>query len=168
VTAGPAADPAAEMTAEVARHLMGRIRGTGATGAGAAVVGVGIDAVDLERFRTVMARRPRLARRMFTDGELAYAALVPDPLPRLATRFAAKEAVMKALGVGLWSFRLTDVEVERSGLAAPTVALHGAAAGLARAAGVSRWHLSLTHTDTVALAVVVADRGGGVSTCNRS
>jgi holo-[acyl-carrier protein] synthase len=75
---------------------------------------------------------------------------------------------MKALGVGLWSFRLTDVEVVRRGADAPTVALHGAAADLAVAAGVTRWHLSLTHTDTVALAVVVADGGGGPSTCSRS
>jgi holo-[acyl-carrier protein] synthase len=153
VTAGSAADP----VADVARDLADRIAGTGVT----SVVGVGIDSVDLDRFRAVMTRRPGLARRLFTDGELAYAAQVPDPLPRLATRFATKEAVMKALGVGLWSFRLTDVEVERAGLDAPTVVLHGAAAVLAATAGVTRWHLSLTHTDTVAMAVVVADRGGG-------
>ncbi len=111
MTAGSAADP----VADVARDLADRIAGTGVT----SVVGVGIDSVDLDRFRAVMTRRPGLARRLFTDGELAYAAQVPDPLPRLATRFATKEAVMKALGVGLWSFRLTDVEVERAGLDAP-------------------------------------------------
>ena len=66
---------------------------------------------------------------------------------------------MKALGVGLWSFRLTDVEVVRTGLAAPALVLGGAAAVLAADQGVGRWHLSLTHTDTVALAVVVADGG---------
>jgi holo-[acyl-carrier protein] synthase len=154
VTAGSAADPAAQL----ARDLADWMAGSGVTGD--RVVGVGIDAVDLDRFRAVMARRPRLARRVFTEGELAYAALAADSIPRLATRFAAKEAVMKALGVGLWSFRLTDVEVVRLGLDAPTVELHGAAQVLAEAAGVGRWHLSLTHTDTVALAVVVADRGG--------
>ena len=162
MTAGSAADPAAEMARELADRL-GTIDQTG-TG----LVGVGIDAVDLDRFRAVLARRPGLARRVFTDGELAYAALAPDPVPRLATRFATKEAVMKALGVGLWSFRLTDVEVARSGMDAPTVAMHGAAASLATAAGVTGWHLSLTHTDTVALAVVVATTAGGASTCSRS
>ena len=126
-------------------------------------MGVGIDAVDLERFRTVLGRRPRLALRLFTAGERDYAALAPDPVPRLATRFAAKEAVMKALGVGLWSFRLTDVEVVRDGLDAPTLVLHGGAADLATLRGVARWHLSLTHTDTVALAVAVAVRTGGPS-----
>ncbi|MGA2838351.1 MAG: holo-ACP synthase [Acidimicrobiales bacterium] len=123
------------------------------------VVGIGIDAVDLDRFRTVLARRPGLERRLFSDAELAYAHRTGDPLPRLATRFAAKEAVMKALGVGLWSFGLHDVEVLRSGTDAPTLALHGSAAELARRAGAVRWHLSLTHTDRVALAAVVADRG---------
>jgi holo-[acyl-carrier protein] synthase len=133
------------------------------------LVGVGIDAVDLERFRAVLARRPALGRRLFTDAERAYAARVSDPVPRLATRFAAKEAVMKALGVGLWSFRLTDVEVVRDGLDAPTLVLHDRAADLSATCGVARWHLSLTHTHTVAMAVVVAEQGGGVrQTCSPS
>ncbi len=139
-------------TGGAARALTERTRGTG-------VIGVGIDAVDLHRFRRVLDRRPRLARRMFTPSELAYAAEAPDPVPRLATRFATKEAVMKVLGVGLWSFRLTDVEVVREGLGAPRLRLHDGAADLARAAGARRWHLSLTHTDTLALAAVVADGG---------
>jgi len=58
--------------------------------------------------------------------------------------------------------------VVRADVDAPTVTLHGAAADLARTAGVGRWHLSLTHTDAVALAVVVADGGGRPSACNRS
>ncbi len=155
------AHPVADLATEAARDLVGRMAGaSGAGPADAGLVGVGIDAVDLERFRTVLGRRPRLARRLFTAGERAYAALAPDPVPRLATRFAAKEAVMKALGVGLWSFRLTDVEVARDGLDAPTLTLHDGAAGLAAVRGVARWHLSLTHTDTVAMAVAVAVRTG--------
>ena len=161
----------AERATATARELAGRMSGApdgsrrlsdlaGSGPVGAGLVGVGIDAVDLDRFRTVLARRPRLARRLFTGAELAYADLAPDAVPRLATRFAAKEAVMKALGVGLWSFRLTDVEVARDGLDAPTLVLHDAAAGLAAARGVARWHLSLTHTDTVAMAVAVAERAG--------
>jgi holo-[acyl-carrier protein] synthase len=161
VSAPPAPDPGAIRAGAAAEDLAARVAGSTA---GAGVMGVGIDAVDLERFRTVLGRRPRLARRLYTGGELAYAALAPDPVPRLATRFAAKEAVMKALGVGLWSFRLTDVEVARDGLAAPTVRLHGAAADLAAARGVVRWHLSLTHTDTVALAVIVAESAPCVGT----
>jgi holo-[acyl-carrier protein] synthase len=97
-----------------------------------------VDAVEIDRFRRVLARRSHLDRRLFTAAERAYAGRAADPVPRLATRFAAKEATMKALGVGLGAFPFTDVEVERSGL------------------GVVRWHLSLTHTEHVALALVVA------------
>ncbi len=123
----------------------------------ASVLGVGVDAVDLDRFRRVLDRRVKLSERLFTPGERAYAGRAVDPVPRLSTRFAAKEAVMKALGVGLGAFPFADVEVVRSGLDAPSLALHGAAAGLARRVGVDRWHLSLTHTDRVAMAVVVAE-----------
>ena len=68
---------------------------------------------------------------------------------------------MKALGVGLGAVRFHDIDVVRRGLDAPFLVLHGAAAARARAAGAVRWHLSLTHTDRVALAVVVATGGDG-------
>ena len=63
------------------------------------MIGVGLDVVDIERFREVLARRPAMHQRLFTDGERALAAGRTDPVPALAVRFAAKEAVMKALGV---------------------------------------------------------------------
>ncbi len=122
----------------------------------AGVVGVGLDAVDLSRFARVLGRRSSVADRLFTAGELAYARSAPDPVPRLSTRFAAKEAVMKALGVGLWAYPFHDVEVVRAGLDAPELVLSGAADRLARRRGVVRWHLALSHTDEVALALVVA------------
>ncbi len=125
----------------------------------AGVVGVGVDAVDLDRFGRVLGRRASMAGRLFTTGELAYARAATDPVPRLSTRFAAKEAVMKALGVGLGAFSFHDVEVVRVGLDAPGLVLSGAAESLARRRGVSRWHLSLSHTGAVALALVVAEGG---------
>lgn len=124
----------------------------------AALAGVGVDAVDLPRFRRVLARRPRIVHRVFTEGERAYAQRFADPSSRLAARFAVKEAVMKALGVGLGAFRLRDVEVGRLESGAPTVVLHGSAAELATQRGVARWHVSLTHSEAVAVAVVVAER----------
>ena len=147
--------PAAELAAGATEQLggmmaMGLVSGT--------VVGVGIDAVDIDRLRAMLDRRRHLAERLFTPGELAYAHHASDPVPRLATRFATKEAVMKALGLGLGAFGFHDVEVLRDGLDAPRLMLHGAAADLADVAGVARWHLSLTHTDSLALAAVVADR----------
>jgi holo-[acyl-carrier protein] synthase len=123
------------------------------------VAGVGVDAVDLDRFRQVLGRRSRLADRLFTPGELAYARRAPDPVPRLSTRFAAKEATMKALGVGLGAFPFVEVEVTRAGLDPPALVLHGTARAEADAAGVTGWHLSLTHTHLVAMAMVVAVRG---------
>lgn len=121
-------------------------------------MGVGVDAVDVERFRQGLARYPRLAGRLFTGGELAVVEGTRDPAERLAARFAAKEAVMKALGVGLWRFAWHDVEVEREPASgAPSLRLVAGAAELARDRRVSRWHVSLTHTSQLAVAVVVAE-----------
>jgi holo-[acyl-carrier protein] synthase len=120
------------------------------------VIGIGVDAVDIERFRTVLARRPNMAQRLFTEGERAYAARHADPAPSLAARFAAKEAVMKALGVGLGAFAFTDVEVVRAASGQPSLVMLGAAAALADRRGVGKWHVSLTHTATLAEAVVAA------------
>jgi holo-[acyl-carrier protein] synthase len=131
--------------------------GTGTGAVPGTVVGIGVDAVDVARLRTVMARRSGMAARLFTDGERRYADRAADPVPRMATRFAAKEAAMKALGVGIGAVRFDEVEVVRHGLDAPALVLHGSAAERARASGVERWHLSLTHTDAVAMAFVVAE-----------
>jgi holo-[acyl-carrier protein] synthase len=137
------------------------------SGLSGAVIGVGVDAVDLDRFRRVLDRRAHLADRLFTAGERAYAAAASDPVPRLSTRFAAKEATMKALGVGLGAFAFAEVEVVRSGLGAPWLVLHGSALERAGAAGVWRWHISLTHTERVAMALVVAEGGGDAGAPDR-
>jgi holo-[acyl-carrier protein] synthase len=148
-----AADRVAPLTA-LADDAVGDLTRRGAFAG--TIVGVGIDAVDVERFRRLLARRVHLAGRLFTEGEQSYARAAADPVPRMSTRFAAKEAVMKALGVGLGAFPFAEVEVVRVGLEAPTLALHGTAGALAHGGGVARWHLSLTHTEHVAMAVVVA------------
>jgi holo-[acyl-carrier protein] synthase len=127
------------------------------------VVGVGVDAVDPERFGKVLARRPRLAERVFTPAERDCAGRSADPVVRLSTRFAAKEAAWKALGVGLGAVALHDVEVVGGGDRAPGLCLHGKAAALAASAGVARWHVSLSHTDRVAMAVVLAEGSGPVA-----
>ncbi len=121
------------------------------------MIGLGIDTVDVGRFRTVLARTPTVADRLFTDTERAYGARFADPAPRLAARFAAKEAVMKALGVGLGAFAFRDVSIVNAPSGAPSLEVRGAAAVLAAELGVSAWRVSLTHTALVAEAVVVAE-----------
>jgi len=152
----PAAAAVEGLADQIAQRMAGDPSGPMAAGAVPGVVGVGIDAVDIARLAAILDRRPGLATRLFTPEELAYAMRAPDCSPRLATRFAAKEAVMKCLGVGLGAFGFHDVEVVRSGLDAPTLVIRGAAGDLASKAGIGRWHLALTHTDDMAAAVVVA------------
>ena len=113
---------------------------------------VGLDLLDIDRFERVLERRPRLAERLFTEAELAYAGRRARPGQHLAARFCAKEAVAKALGLAGWSF--TDVEVLAGG-GPPTVRLSGVAARRAAELGLEH-RISLTHTDTTAGAVAVA------------
>ncbi|HSO94507.1 MAG TPA: holo-ACP synthase [Acidimicrobiia bacterium] len=121
------------------------------------ILGLGTDLVEIPRFRLARERRgQRLDERLFSDDERAYAYRQKDPTKSLAARFGAKEAVMKAMGVGLWKFKLRDVEVVRQRGGAPRVALHGRAQELADERGVRAWHLSLTHTEQMALAVAIA------------
>lgn len=126
------------------------------------VVGVGTDLVDVDRLRTALARTPGLRTRLFTPDEWAYAERHRDPHPHLAARFAAKEAVMKALGRGMSSMGFAEIEVVRGEHGVPSVHLHGAAADLAATAGVVSWQVSLTHTDALAQAVAVAIGAGAV------
>jgi len=116
--------------------------------------GIGIDLVEIERLERALARRPRLAQRLFTDSERAYAAGRGRPAMHLAARFCAKEAVAKALGLDAWSWR--DVEIVHAGNGPPQVRLSGAAAERARELGASVT-ISLTHTHGIAAAVAVAE-----------
>ncbi len=118
------------------------------------MVGVGVDAVDVSRFARVLSRRPRLVERLFAPLERLQCAERPE---RLAARFAAKEAAWKALGVGLGATDWRDVSVELEDSGAPNLRVSGRAAQIALDQGVTRWHVSLTHTETTALAFVIAE-----------
>lgn len=115
------------------------------------MIGLGVDAVDVERFERVLTRTPGVATRMFTTRERSTVRV-----ERLAARFAAKEAVMKALGVGLGAFGFHDVEVVNAPSGAPELLVTGTAAAIADRMGVTAWMVSLTHTDRTAFAVVAA------------
>ena len=112
---------------------------------------VGLDLLDVDRLERAQERRPRLAERLFTDDERAYAARRARPAEHLAARFCAKEAVAKALGVRGWSF--SEVEVVATD-AAPELRLSGVLAERARELGAEP-AVSLTHTATTAGAVAV-------------
>jgi holo-[acyl-carrier protein] synthase len=116
------------------------------------MAGVGIDLLEIDRLEHALARHPRLAERLFTDGERAYAATRARPAMHLAARFCAKEAVAKALGLHEWSWR--DVEVVGGGDAPPRVRLSGAAAARAGELG-AEVRISLTHTRATAGAVAI-------------
>lgn len=123
------------------------------------IVGHGVDLVEVARVaRSVDRFGERFLERVFTAGERAYAGDGPRRDEHLAARFAAKEAVLKALGTG-WAQGAgwTDVEVVREASGKPGLVLHGKAAALASGIGATRWHLSLTHTGTMAMASVVAE-----------
>jgi holo-[acyl-carrier protein] synthase len=117
-----------------------------------ATTGVGIDVVDVDRFRLVLQRRPRIVNRLFTDGERRDAHSQPE---RLAARFAAKEAVLKTLGIGAGTTPWRSIEVILSESGAPSVVLHEHARKIAESQGVGYLHLSMTHTDHLAAAFVV-------------
>lgn len=121
------------------------------------IVGIGVDAVDVARMRQILDRTPTFRER-FTPIEQADAEQRRDPAERYAARFAAKEAVMKALGVGLGAFGFHDVETVLAESGAPSLRLSGQAERLASAAGVDTWHVTLTHTASTAIAMVVAER----------
>lgn len=121
-----------------------------------AVVGVGVDVVDVARLARVLTRTPGVAVRVFGDGERAYAGEGDGGVRRLAARFAAKEAAAKALGAPKRA-RWREIEVVVSDDGRPALLVTGRTAEVAAAAGIRSWHVSLTHDGGVAVAVVVAE-----------
>lgn len=120
------------------------------------MIGIGVDLCEVDRMRAALARTPTLRSRVFTDAEQAYCDRRKDPTERYAARFAAKEAVMKAMGVGMGACRWRDIEVVKARSGAPSVRLHGGARALAEERAITSWRLTLTHTHRVAEAIAVA------------
>ena len=125
-------------------------------------VGLGVDIVEIERMKKILARTPRFMERVYTADEQAYCNEKASPEIHYATRFAAKEAVLKALGTGFsWGkYDPREVEVRRSSKGRPYVVLHGAAKELAANQGVTEIPLSLSYTHTEAVACAMALNSG--------
>lgn len=123
------------------------------------ILGSGIDIVETDRIRRAIARYGRrFLERVYTSGEIAYAERKASAGERYAARFAAKEAGMKAIGTG-WKrgVRWRDFEVGNLPSGKPTLRLHGRAAEIAGELGVRRIELSMTHTKSSAVAVVIVE-----------
>ena len=123
------------------------------------LIGHGIDLVEISRIDEMLREHgERFLVRVFTHHERSYAATGGrQQAERLAARFAAKEAVLKALGTGLsGSIAWTEIEVHMLASGAPTIALTGGVAEVARKQGIDHWLVSLTHTGGMAMASVIA------------
>lgn len=120
------------------------------------IVGVGVDVVDVARLERALARTPQLAARLFRPAERVTATRRSRSVSSLAARFAAKEAVAKALGAP-GGLRWVDAEVVSAERGRPVLVTHGGVADEAVAQGIRTWHLSLSHDAGVATAVVVAE-----------
>jgi holo-[acyl-carrier protein] synthase len=134
-------------------------RGRKAVGPGSALgseAQIGVDLIAISRVRRVFEGRPALLATVFTEEELRYSTRQRRPFMHLAARFAAKEAALKALGTGLTG-KLTwlDVETVHGRLAAPRLILRGEVSRLARAKGLHRCAVSLSHAGGYALAAVI-------------
>ncbi|MFF2522039.1 holo-ACP synthase [Streptomyces liangshanensis] len=120
------------------------------------IIGVGIDVAEIERFGESLLRTPQLAERLFSERELLLPSGERRGTASLAARFAAKEAVAKALGApGGLRWRDAEVYVEESGQ--PRLRVLGTVAARAAELGVRNWHVSLSHDAGVASAVVIAE-----------
>ena len=119
----------------------------------------GVDIIEICRVRSVAERYgERFFRRVYTKGETAYCR---GRAPQLASRFAAKEAVMKALGTGIRGIRWRDIEVVRRRGGPPMIELHGTALARARRLGIEHLAVSLTHSQDYAVAFVVGESRAG-------
>ncbi len=121
------------------------------------IIGVGTDIVEIKRIEE-LSKKPGFEGKIYTEGELSYAKECGHYHSALAVRFAAKEAAVKALGHGFSGWPLQCVEVGKRALGLPYLILHGEAKLFAEKLGVSHLHLSLSHSENNAIAVVVAEK----------
>jgi holo-[acyl-carrier protein] synthase len=120
-----------------------------------AIIGIGVDVVDLARFEDVLARTPGITDRLFTKTEQQSAAGHELPIQSLAGRFAVKEAVAKALKAPA-GMHFHDCEVSNGG--APEIKISGTVKSVSDSLGVTNWHVSISHDGPVAIAYVIAER----------
>lgn len=123
------------------------------------IIGVGTDIIDVARMDKVLKNNPRFVEKVFTTGEIAYCEARAHKAQSYAARFAAKEAVMKALGTG-WDKGVAwhDIDIQHDAEGRPGVRLSGVTATLYAEKGMRRIHLSLSHEKGFAIAFAIAEQ----------
>ena len=123
------------------------------------ILGHGVDIVDLDRIQSMLEKHgDAFLNRCFTEAERRWLAEHKFPLPHIAGRFAAKEGIVKCLGTGFRNaISWLDMEILPDPLGKPLITLRGAAAVRAGELGIQYWHISISHTDTAAVASVIAE-----------
>jgi len=121
------------------------------------IVGIGIDVIEIERIKKVFQNKSeKFLKKVFTDIELEYSFKMKNPYLHLAARFCSKEAYYKSIGEGVLIFN--EIEVENGKNGKPFINLYGKTKDLWESIGYPKIHLSLSHTETVATAVVVLEK----------
>ena len=127
------------------------------------IKGVGVDTVEVERIKTVVIRRKRFVERFFNQGEIIRKPEDKTYYQEIASKFAAKEAVVKAMGTGFRGFKWKDINIFNDKLGKPYVKLNGRACEVSDNLGIKDFMISITHTKKYATAFAIAlsdfDRG---------
>ncbi|MCG8482690.1 MAG: holo-ACP synthase [Clostridia bacterium] len=123
------------------------------------IVGIGTDIIEIDRIRSAMSKSEHsFLKRVFSEQEIKYYKMNHYNISSVAGGFAAKEAVMKALGTGLRGFKLIDIEILRDDLGKPFVVLHNHADRIAKEKAIQIIHLSISHCQQYATAYAVAEK----------
>ena len=121
------------------------------------VVGVGTDLIEIARIRRAIENNPHFLKRVYTEKEIAYCRRKKNPWQSFAARFAAKEAVGKALGTGLGRIGLQEIEVVNDAGGQPRIVLYGTAQELAVGRNIQHVQISLSHSEAYAIATAVLE-----------
>lgn len=121
------------------------------------IIGTGIDIVEISRISRALDRTARFLSRVFTSCEIEYFNSRGNSPGHIAGAFAAKEAVLKALGTGLRGMEWKDIEIVRDSAGKPGVNLYGGARALAEGSGIRKLHISISHERDYAVAQAVAE-----------
>lgn len=121
------------------------------------IIGIGTDIVEIERIKNAMNRKNGFLKKIFTEQEIEYLKRRNMRPEYVAGRFAAKEAVSKALGTGFRGFEFKDIVIEKTALGKPIVTLKGKAKKIAQKNGNHKIHLSISHTNNNAVAYAILE-----------